>query len=319
VQRQIAAKNFVHKELFMKCEKKSERPLSDLHQRYTIGSLPKKDFEGRLFQYLLDNHERYRIFEGNKNRWNDFLSWLYPRIVRAIVLYRELGSSFDAYITGLVYRASKEFQHREASNSLTEYTCWEARAQEMVACESEPEYLTSYAQPKFSAIAHNAVQGFPAEDAITLPKDIKPQQILLLLLKSYFFVSEEFVNRVACAIGMNTGTVMQMIEELRKLRSEREGKITSLRDRVYSQYYRCLTYQKRMDTAQAGSEHRKKWEGRYQRARCRFAKMRTRLKKMRVGAPNRMISLVTGIPKGTVDSSLFAIKNHLASFTGGIG
>jgi len=290
----------------MKCE----RPLSDLYQRYIAGNLPKKDFEGRLFQYLLDNLKRYRVFERDKNHWNEFISWLYPRLVRAIDLYRDLGSSFDAYITGLVQKASREYQRREADHRITEYTCWQARAQEMLVCETEAEYLTPKTQPRPPPL--------PLSEPVAIPTDIKPRQILLLLLKSYFFATDEFVSRVSHAIGMKTEIVMKMIDELRNLRSEKEREMLSLRDRVHCQYYRCLTYQKRMEAAQVGTEIRKKMEGRYQRAKIRALTMRKRLKKMRLGAPNRMIAEVTGIPKGTVDSSLFAIKNHLASVTNSI-
>ena len=268
-----------------------------MYQCYITGNLPKKDFEGRLFQYLLDNLERYRTLEGNKSHWNEFLSWLYPRLARAIDLYRDLGSSFDAYITSLVHSASREYRCREADHRITEYVCWQARAEEMSACESENEYLET-------------------DEAISIPKGIKPRQILLLLLKSYFFVPDELVNRVATAIGMKTEVIMKMMDELRKLRSEKETEILNLRDRLHCQHYRCLAYQKRMNTAQPETDYYKKMKDRYERAKQRFLSMRKRLGKMRVDASNRMIAEVIGIPKGTVDSGLFAIKHYMASFSG---
>jgi len=281
----------------IKCEAKSEKPLSTLYQCYSTGNLSKKDFEGKIFQYLLDNIERYRVVEGNKNRWNEFISWLYPRLARAIDLYRDLGSSFDAYITSLVHSAAKEYRCREADHRITEYACWQARAEEMSVCESESEYLDSCAD-------------------ISIPNGIKPKHVLLLLLKSYYLVSDEFVNRVARAIGMKTDTVMQMINKLKKLRCGKETEILNLRDRLYCQHYRCLAYQKRLCAAQPGTDYYKKMADRCERARRRFHTMKQRLGKMRVDASNRMIADVIGIPKGTVDSGLFAIKNYLASGMG---
>jgi len=281
----------------MKYETNYEKPLSVLYQSYVTGNLPKKDFEGRIFQYLLGNLERYRVLEGSQNRWNEFLSWLYPRLARAIDLYRDLGSSFDAYITGLVHGAAKEYRCREADHRMTEYACWQARAQELCVCESENDYP----EPR---------------EAITIPSGIKPRQVLLLLLKSYYLASDELVNRVASTIGMKTEAVMKMIDELRKRRCEKETEILNLRDRLYCQYYRCLAYEKRMNAAQAETDYRKKMEGRYERARQRFHAMKKRLGRMRIDASNRMIAEVIGIPKGTVDSGLFAIKHYLASTAG---
>ena len=108
----------------MKCEK----PLSDLYQEYVMCKIRKKELEGKIFQYLLDNQERFHIFKGNSDRWNEYLSWLYSRLSRAIDLYRDMGSSFDAYITSLVHRAAKEYRCRETDHYVTEYTCWQARA-----------------------------------------------------------------------------------------------------------------------------------------------------------------------------------------------
>jgi len=270
-----------------------ETPLSGLHQLYIMGNLPKKKFEGRIFQYLVKNHEKFRIFDGNMDSWNDFLSWLYPRLARAVDLYKDLGSSFDAYITGLVNSAAREYLCRETDHNMTEYICWRARAEENILFENEPEYLQ-------------------ADSHMSIPDDIKPRQVLFLLLKSYFFVSEEFVKQVSKAIGMNAGLVQRMVDELKMRRSEKESEIFELRERLHCQYYRCLAYQKRMISAQPGTVYREKMLYRFERARKRYQSMKKRLEGKRMSASNRMIAEILGIPRGTVDSGLHAIKNRLA-------
>ena len=273
---------------------KNEKFLSDLYQSYITGNLSKRDIEGKIFQYLLNNFERYHVFNGNRDRWNDFLSWLYPRIARAIDLYRDVGSTFDAYITSLVHRAAKEYRCRESDHNMTEYACWRTKAEEMALYESEPEYFES---PK----------------AVSLPEDINPRQILFLLLKSYFFVSDDFVKRVAKAIGMKTEVVQSMVDELRRRRSKREAEILDFRERLHCQHYRYIAYQRRMMNTQQGTEYHTRMKYRFERARKRFYAMKKRLGGMRMSASNRMIADVLGIPRGTVDSSLSAIKNRLIS------
>ena len=279
----------------MECQK----PLSDLYQLYKKGKLSRKEFEGRIFEYLLDNFEgncrftRYHGFNGSQERWNEFLSWLYPRVARAIDLYRDMGSSFDAYVTSLIYSASKEYRCREAEHRVTEYVCWQARAEEMAACESGNEYLEE-------------------QQEISIPEGIKPRQVLLLLLKSYYFVSDEFVKRVAPAIGMKSEEIQTMVDEVKKLRSQKDTEILDMRERLYCQHYRCLTYQKRMENAQPGTVYYERMKGRFERAKRRFTTMRKRLGGMRLDASNRMIAEVVGIPKGTVDSGLFAVTKHFS-------
>ena len=268
--------------------------LSDLYQLYVLKNLAKKDFEGLIFQYLLDNYEHFRVFNENQERWGDFLSWLYPRLTKSIDLYRDLGSSFDAYINGLVHSAAKEYRFREKDHSLTEYICWRARAEEMLLFESEPEYTENVKR-------------------VSLPGDVNPRQVLLLLLKSYSFVSDEYVSRVAKTIGMEAGAIQKMIWELRNKRSDKEFQISSLRDRLHCQHYRCLAYQKRMTYAQNGTVYYEKMKGRFERAKKRYNAMKKRLCGMRMAASNRMIAEVLGVPRGTVDSSLSAIKNRLSA------
>jgi hypothetical protein len=60
-------------------------------------------------------------------------------------------------------------------------------------------------------------------------------------------------------------------------------------------------------------------EERLERARKRYKAMRKRLGGIRMNASNRIVAEVLGIPKGTVDSGLFAIKNHLAPHTKDVG
>ncbi|MCL2068640.1 MAG: hypothetical protein FWH00_01955, partial [Oscillospiraceae bacterium] len=115
-----------------------KKPLSEFFRLYTNGDMPRIDLESHLFQYLLENPGRYKVFKGNMDCWGDFLSWLYARLSRAIDLYRDLGSSFDSYITGIIHNAAKEYRSREAEQNLTEYACWQARAEEMKLFESEP-------------------------------------------------------------------------------------------------------------------------------------------------------------------------------------
>jgi len=272
---------------------KSEKHLSDLYAMYTNSDLSRKNFEGKIYRYLQENYERFRLFNGNRDTWNDFLASIYPRISRAIDLYRDLGSSFDAYITGLVHGTAREYRCRESNRSMTEYACWRARAEEMAVSEIEPEYKEK-------------------RKRVSIPDDINPRQILFLLLKSYYFVSDEFVKRVAQTINMNAEVVQSLVDELRKLRSEKDIEIQELRERLHCQYYRCITYQRRMNNTQRETEYYEGMKNRYERAKKRYYKMKKRLGGMRMSPSNRMIAEVLGIPRGTVDSSLSAIKNRLA-------
>jgi hypothetical protein len=264
--------------------------LSELYQRYRGNKLGKKDFEGLLFQYLVDNFERYRLFEGNQERWVDFLSWLYPRLSRAIDVYKEEGASFDSYITSIIHWSSKEYRSKEAGHYVTELTCWKARAEESQVYSAEPEYPDTKSSGAF-------LKGIAT-----------PRQIVMLLLKSYYFVSDDFLNRIAAGIGIEKECIRNMIDKLRQRRIKKEEEIRGLQERIQGQYYRCLSFQYRLASACPGTAHYEKLKGRLERARKRFFGMRKRLEGIRVDATNRQIAEVMGIPKGTVDSNLHTVR-----------
>jgi len=272
----------------------SEKPLANLYQLYALGDLAKKDLEGKVFLYLLKNFEQFHLFNGNREKWEEYLSWLYPRLARALDLYKDLGSSFDAYINSLIYCTAREYQCRETDHYITESVCWQAKAEEMKLLESEPEYPEK--RKDFS-----------------VPDGVNPRQVLFLLLKSYYYVTESFVEKAARAIGMDPKVVLDMIDELRKLRSGKDEHILELRERLHCQHYRCLAYQKRMDCTMPGTDYHEKMKSRFERARKRFYTMKKRLGGVRMGATNRMIAAVLGIPKGTVDSALYVVKNLMDS------
>jgi hypothetical protein len=106
-----------------------------------------------------------------------------------------------------------------------------------------------------------------------------------------------------------------MIDEIKKRRAEWEAEIREFVHRVHCQHYRYLAFQKRMNSAQPGSDYHAKMKERLERAKHRFFTMDKRLRGMRMNASNRMVAEVLGIPKGTVDSCLFAMRNHLALYT----
>jgi hypothetical protein len=261
--------------------------LTKLLEQYYSGTLNKKALEGRIFQFIQDRFEQFHLYNWNKDDFTDFLCWLYPRISRAIDNYRNTGSSFDAYITAIIRWSAKEYHALERDHRMVEYTCWKAKAMEMAVCDDEPAYLES--KPVFKPISN-------------------PRQALVLLLKSYHFVSEDFLTRAAPAIGIPKEKLGQLIETLRKRRIQREEEIRELQERIFSQYYRCMTFEKKMRTAPEGSARVEKMRQCLVRGRKRLESMRRRLTAIKTEASNRQVADVLGVPKGTIDANLHAVK-----------
>lgn len=265
--------------------------LSALHQRYLQGELTKKEFEEYIFKYLLNNHERLNPFKRNEECFMDFLSLLYPRISRAVDNYKDKGASFEAYLTSIIHWSQKDYKIRESNHFITEYSCWKARAEEISSENPEPEYIGTEIDPGLHEVLENYTR----------------RQILILFLKSYYFVSEDLLRRVANILEMRQEELWALVEQLRTQRMKHERAVSELKARVHSQYYRCLTIQNRIAAALPESALYEKLKTHYEKATLRLQNMKTRLAGFKVDASNRQIAEILKLSKGTIDSTLHVI------------
>jgi hypothetical protein len=128
-----------------------------------------------------------------------------------------------------------------------------------------------------------------------------PLQRLIALLKTYFFVSENFIACVAPSVGIAPEKLKRMFDELGKLRLERKEAIHSLQERFHCQYHRCLTYCKRLANVAGDSSLQCKLAKRLVQARSCCVIMKKRLAAMNADVSNQQIAQVLGIPD-TVNS-----------------
>ena len=137
--------------------------LNDLYTNYMAGLLDRKKLEAAIFETVRENVHDLCIPGWKKEDYDDFLSWLYFRICRAIGTYRETGASFETYIGALVRMTAKEYRVRLIRDYTEESAAWVTQIPDMYVCEHEPEY---------------------DEQVTETPVKLKnPRQVLILLLK----------------------------------------------------------------------------------------------------------------------------------------
>jgi biotin operon repressor len=294
--------------------------LNELHHQYTGGSLGRKEFEGIIFKVILKNFQYFYFADWDKDEYVDYLCWLYPRLSNAIDNYREKGYSFSTHIIALVRYSVKEYRSRQADHYITEFAAWTIRATDMEVHNREPEYWVEPAPepviiPPGLARRSAATSDRKAKAANTPPGKAlvnNPRQILLLLLKSYYFVSDDFLERIAPVIGVKVEKIREMIEKLRDWRTRRDKAIWVLQERIICQFYRCIVIEKRLRAVDEETVRREKLAKSLKGARERLASMRKRLSGIRVDATNQQVADLLGITKGAVASNLYALRNRYA-------
>jgi hypothetical protein len=289
--------------------------LNGLYAQYTEGALERKKFEGLIFQAILDEPRRFSLSRWERDDCEDFVSWVYPRLSRAIDAYRDRGASFEAYVGAMIRLSSKEYRSRMMDKRITEYTAWTLRSPDMYACQSSPEYTGPEAVYDAAVETEDMredrrVSGTPVLPGAKPGRKKSPRQLLILIMKCYYYVSDDFLERAAPLAGIEKEYLKQLIDKLRQLRFKRDEELRGLRERIHCQYYRCIIYEKRLAAMTEHSTMFLKMESRLEKARRRLAAMRKRLAGIRPDATNRQIAEIIGLSKGTVDATLFTLKKR---------
>jgi DNA-directed RNA polymerase specialized sigma24 family protein len=279
--------------------------INDLYSKFINGTIERDEFEGLIYKNLSGYKSKLVQGRWTRDEYDDFVSWVYPRIHSAIDLYKEIGSSFEAYMATIIRLAAKEYRIRMITNSVTEYAAWTVMLPDQYANEETAFYLQDSNEKTETSIS-------PADG-----KRVKnPRQLLILLLKCYKFVSEDFLDKIASVIGIDRDKLTEMINKMRTIREERDNELFLMRERINSQFNRCIVYQNRLMFLPEHSTAAMKMKERIEKGRKRLENMRIRMAKIRADASNRQVAQVLGISKGSVDSGLYTLKNKYNRLAG---
>jgi len=279
--------------------------LNELYVRYAGGLLTKKVFESAIFKIIKKNIYQLGLSGWNREEREDFISSIYPRISRAIDKYQEAGSSFEVYINTLVRLTAKEFCANAARSYVKETAAWITQIPDMYACESETEY-----DAHFEAEAQPAVQPAvkPAEKPAEKLKN--PRQLLILILKCCNYVTADFLDKVSPQLGVKPENLSAMIDRLKKLREQRMAEFSLMRERVSTQLYRCIFYQKELEALTENNIVAQRLKKRLEHGQIKLKRMRRRLARARLDPSNLQIANVLGLSKSTVDSALYILRSR---------
>jgi len=276
----------------------STTTLTCLYADYSANRLEKKKFEGIVFEAI---RKKIPCMPGlRREDFEDFISWVYPRISRAIDRYHETGSSFEAYINSLVRLAAKEYRLRQLHGYNTEFAAWISQVPDMYVCEKEFGYLENF---DVSAAQIEIVMR-PEK-----PADAKKsRQLLILILKCCRYVSEDFLEKIAPKLGMDPGDLSEMVVRLKESREKREANKDALRELANHQFCRCIFYERLLQVMKDNPVAFERTKERLEHYRDRLNNTRNRLAKLHLNPSNAQIAKVLGLTKGTVDAVLHSLK-----------
>ncbi|MCL1958259.1 MAG: sigma-70 region 4 domain-containing protein [Spirochaetes bacterium] len=273
--------------------------LNDIYSDYVLGDIKRDKFEGIIYTYLLNNQNKTSIKHWKQSNYKDFISWFYPNLKKVIDSYEDVGSSFEAYLYRFMLLSAKEYSVRTITRSITEYSTWGARIPEMYVHEEPPIYKTNNTKEELTKMI-TEING----------KKNK-RRILALVIKCYYYVSDDFADKIALLTGIDAKELIEKLNKIRKIRQKTDDRIYLFKERIYCQFYRCIVYERKLSLIREDTFAYEKMRRRLKRARERLSSMRERIKKVRTDATHKQIAEVIGITKGTVDASLHRLKEKL--------
>lgn len=272
--------------------------LNTLYSKYKQGIFTRCEFEGFVYQYLANNQDKTRLNQWKFDEYEDFLSWFYQRLPKAIDAYQETIAPFDVYINSVMRTAAKEFRAKTVTKRIIEYSAW---------CAQVPEFYVQDEAPPFSTEDESSEKTMV--NMLSKQKIMdSPKQLLALILKCYYYISDDFVDRIAENTGLKKGKLSEMINKLRSLRQKKDDEVYFMKERMHCQYYRCIVYERWLSFIPENTTAHIRLKQRLDKARQRLEKMRKRIANIRTDATNRQVADVIGVSKGTIDSSLFRLK-----------
>jgi len=273
--------------------------LNDIFSNYLLGCLPRAELEGYIYQYLSDNQEKTCLSHWNRDDYDDYISWFYPRLQKAIDSYQDVGATFEAFIARFMLISSKEYRTRVITNSITEYSAWSAQL---------PDMYAMYAREEPPVYIPDSVESVIKKLTIDRNGRKNTRRILALILKCYYFVSDDFAEKIAPRLGIDKNELLEMLNKIRLVRQKRDDKIYFMKESLNTQFIRCLVYERRLSLMKENAAAYNKLKLKQKKARERLDNMRKRVTSVRTDATNKQIAEIIGISKGTVDASLYRLK-----------
>jgi hypothetical protein len=272
--------------------------INKLYTNYSKGKISREIFEGSVYNFFTYNQEKTCLCHWQRDEYEDYLSWFYPRLHKAVNSYVDVGSSFEAFINKFILTSSKEYRFNATIKNITEYSTWSARIPELYVYEEPPDYSHENTGARERITRLITERGGRKNT----------RRLLALVLKCYYYVSDDFMDSIAPKMGIDKNELALMMKKMREIRRERDDKIYLMKERLYCQYYRCLAYEKRLALAGDNERASGNLKIKAEKSRKRLESMRKRLLAIRVEATNRQVAEVIGVKKGTVDSSLHSLK-----------
>ena len=251
----------------------------------------------------------------------EFYIYFYPRLIRTIENFREQGKPFDHYLNAVLRWQLQSYlrrkNHDRRSRALICRPAFWDQPAENLPGEEQPAERQAREDPRFPGVH------FPGEPTAQAPfpfmgpggimkTDSDRRRFLVMLLKNMQFLDARELETGFSLCGCPADELARITSKLKERLAGKEARLAFLRTRRNRAFFKLSLLEEELSVTPEAAEK--------ERLRAWLVKTRTtlHLAQQRLASTprcptNRDLAEVLGLPKGTVDTSLYWLKKRLFS------
>lgn len=279
--------------------------LESSYEMFVNGLNKKESLKEDVLSYAYKQVSRDKYIEAG-----DFILDFIPRVDTIIENYNPLLASFKHYINRhikwLMFSFSREYVKKKEKSDAYQYHYIAEFKNSLSLAEEKTEYKISDKAIKLLSIENGSIT-----------KESSRKRLEIFTLKNSRTLTSDQISILAPLLGRSTDWLYKVKEELDKNCISRIENRDYLQQRFNRLFIEITKDQKKLTNMEDSNEKDILFEKMMDKQK-RKTSLSQKLKTRNCGPKNEEIAKILGIPKGTVDSSLFYMKKSLLTLLPGL-
>ncbi len=251
--------------------------------------------------FLYTEMGRLRIRIQNEDRKSDFVTWLYPKLGTMIDRYDPARSRFETYIGNicrLYFRTFLRQQYRTSAEEAVFSDPEFVHYSEAESSETETEVLS-----RIAAVAESD-PAYLIKKRTAHAEALRRKKILLLACKAAPFLNDQLIVQIGEITGYGENTIRLLTENLKKECFKKISQNLLYRQKRNYYFLRSRRCEIELSGLETGCSRYERLKKEYSYCRDQWLRCRNKTWTHSQVPSNRTIARITGICRGTVDSTL---------------
>ena len=237
----------------------------------------------------------------------EYYLFVYPRLLRTLDRFQDRGKPFEWYLNSVLRWQLREYRRRRCAGEAS----WAAAAQSgFWEPEGKPACSRFSPCPQAGAEEGPGVLELVRRACGSRVSRAAGRRILFWALKHPRELGPEDLQVLAQISGLAPSVLEEALRSVERSLHEREQRLQRLYQRRNRAYARCLHLQARM-CRELDTGRKEQLRLRLDKARDSLHRTAERLAGARAHPSNREIARALQVPKGTVDSSLYWLRQRV--------